>query len=148
MEYYGGVFLDGGIVFLALKQFFHNKDGGVFFEGEHFTKRNIVLCTVHRLFELSINSSRYSFQIPYQPSLPTPGFLSFPRIPTLASLPCYECLNNMHAQNYLMFWSSCAFFQKIYLIGFAGNVSKERQYKGILFDIQWERFLEMGAGQL
>ena len=27
-------------------------------------------------------------------------------------------------------WSSCAFFQRIYLIGFADNVSKERQNKG------------------
>ena len=35
-------------------------------------------------------------------------------------------------------------FQRIYLIELANNVSKERQYKS-LFDIQWERFLEMHA---
>ena len=141
MEYYGGVFLDGGIVFLALKQFFHNKDGGVFFEGGHFTKRNIVLSPS----TVCLNYQLILVDIPFKSRISLVClllvfflFLEYRRL----------LVYNMHAQNYLMFWSSCAFFQKIYLIGFVDNVSKERQYKGILFDIKWGRFLEMGAGQL
>ena len=141
MEYYGGVFLDRGIVFLALKQFFHNKDGGAFFEGGHFTKRNIVLSPS----TVCLNCQLILVDIPFKSRISLvcllPVFFLFLEYRRLL-------VYNMHAQNYLMFWSSCAFFQKIYLIGFVDNVSKEQQYKGILFDIKWERFLEMGAGQL